>query len=215
MRYLFLILTALLTTSFALAQDTSSETAQPESAATTNLAARIAFLMDAGVQYADEGEYAEAEQAYLRAREKDPDNPDIRFRLSTLYIQMGRYKEAAGLIEALVTEFPENPMLRNNLAWVYATGGEMKNGKLALLHAREALLTSPYDPAMWNTLAEAYYVSGQYDKALQASDQALDLLTLQNSPEKDQISFRGQNAKIKRAAESYKMLLKIDPDAQP
>jgi Flp pilus assembly protein TadD len=171
--------------------------------------------MDAGVQYADEGEYAEAEQAYLQAREKDPDNPDIRFRLSTLYIQMGRYKEAAGLLEALVAEFPENSMLRNNLAWVYATGDEMKNGKLALRHAREALLTSPYDPAMWNTLAEAYYMSGQYDKALQASDQALDLLTLQNVSEKAQTPFKDQNAKIKRAAESYKILFKINPDAKP
>ena len=128
---------------------------------------------------------------------------------------MGRYKEAAGLLDALVAEFPDNPMLRNNLVWVYATGGEMKNGKLALRHAREALLTSPYAPALWNTLAEAYYMSGQYDKALQASDQALDLLMLQNFPEKEQISFREQNAKIKRAAESYKMLLKLDADARP
>ena len=86
MQYLFLILTALLTTSFAMAQSASPEPAQPESAAATNPASRISFLMDAGVQYADEGEYAEAEHAYLRAREKDPDNPEIRSRLSTLYI---------------------------------------------------------------------------------------------------------------------------------
>lgn len=215
MRYLFLILTALLTTSFAMAQSASPEPAQPESAAATNQTSRISFLMDAGVQYADEGEYAEAEHAYLRAREKDPDNPELRSRLSILYIQMGRYKEAAGLLEALVVEFPDNPTLRNNLAWVYATGGEMKNGKLALRHAREALLTAPYAPALWNTLAEAYYMSGQYDKALQASDQALDLLVLQNFPEKEQTSFREQNAKIKRAAESYKMLLKLDAESRP
>jgi tetratricopeptide (TPR) repeat protein len=215
MRYLLLILTVWLATSFAMAQSAPSGTAQTESAATTNQADRITFLMDIGVQYADEREYAEAEQAYLRARQKDPDNPEIRFRLSTLYIQMGRYKEAVGLLEALVAEFPDNPTLRNNLAWVYATGGEMKNGKLALRHAREALLTSPHVPSLWNTLAEAYYVAGQYDKALQASDQALDLLALQNSPEKEQTLFRDQNAKIKRAAESYKMLLKLDPDVRP
>ncbi len=174
-------------------------------------AARVNFLMETGVQYADEGEYKEAEQAYFRAMEADPGNPDLLFRLSMLYIQTQRYEEAAVLLEQLVKSFPDNPMLQNNLSWVYASGGKARNGKLALRHAHEAILISPYAPALWNTLAEAHYVLGQYDKALQASGFALELLQMQKNASKDDIaSFQAQHAKIQRASESYKGLMKLD-----
>ena len=173
--------------------------------------ARVNFLMETGVQYADEGEYKEAEQAYFRAMEADPGNPDLLFRLSMLYIQTQRYEEAAVLLEQLVKSFPDNPMLQNNLSWVYASGGKARNGKLALRHAHEAIILSPYAPALWNTLAEAHYVLGQYDKALQASGFALELLQMQQNASKDDIAaFQAQHAKIQRAAESYKGLMKLD-----
>ena len=173
--------------------------------------ARVNFLMETGVQYADEGEYKEAEQAYFRALETDPGNPDLLFRLSMLYIQMKQYDDAVALLEQLVKSFPDNPMLQNNLSWVYASGGKARNGKLALRHAHEALLLTPYAPSLWNTLAEAHYVLGQYDKALKASDFALELLQMQKDASKDDIaSFQAQHAKIQRAAESYKGLMKLD-----
>jgi tetratricopeptide (TPR) repeat protein len=228
MRYLLFIPTLLLPAAFAVAQDlpqepskmpvsteqTTNAAAQAETAATTNQVntSRVSFLMDAGVQYADEGEYAEAEQAYLRALEADPDNSDIRFRLSTLYIQMKQYAKAVDLLEVLAKEFPESPALHNNLSWVYATGGEMKNGRLALRHAREALLTAPTQASLWNTLAEAYYVSGQYDKALSASEFAIDLLKMQGADEKEVADFEGQRAKIQRAGKGYKVLLGLDDE---
>jgi tetratricopeptide (TPR) repeat protein len=170
----------------------------------------VSFLVDAGVQYADEGEYAEAERAYIRALEGSPGNPDIRFRLGTLYIQMARYKDAVRMLEALVKEFPDSPMVQNNLAWVYATGGEVKNGKLALRYAREALLTVPFASSAWNTLAEAYYVCGEYDKALQASEYSIELLRLEEGTAEAIKGFEAQRAKIMRADESYKALMKLD-----
>jgi tetratricopeptide (TPR) repeat protein len=173
-------------------------------------ASKVSFLMDAGVQYADEGEYAEAEQAYLRALETDPKNPDIRFRLSTLYIQMKQYAKAVELLEVLVAEFPDSPQTHNNLAWIYATGGELRSGKLALRHAREAILSDPYNPSLWNTLAEAYYVFGQYDKALRSSETAIDLLQQRNGTETEIASFREQHVKIQRAEAAYKQLLGLE-----
>ena len=192
----------------------SNTAAQVEASAATNVAksGRTSFLMDAGVQYTDEGEYGEAERAYLRALANDPGNPDIRFRLSTLYIMMKRYKEAADILNVLAEEFPGNPMTHNNLAWIYATGGEMKNGKLALRHAREAILSGPTQPALWNTLAEAYYVFGQYDEALHASECAIGLLKIQNAPPKKIAEFEEQHVKIQRAAQAYKRLLGTDDE---
>lgn len=185
---------------------------QIEQVAATNAeanASKINFLMDTGVQYEDSGEYEDAEKAYQRALEKAPGNADILFRLSTLYIQMKRYKEAVGILEGLSKAYPDNPMIHNNLAWIYASGGEMKNGKLSVRHAREALLSTPYAPSIWNTLAEAYYVSGDYDKALQSSGLAVELLKSQQQKpsDADVASFEAQYAKIQRAAQAGKQLL--------
>ena len=192
----------------------SNTAAQVETSGATNVAkfGQTSFLMNAGVQYTDEGEYGEAERAYLRALTNDPGNPDIRFRLSTLYIMMKRYREAADLLNGLATEFPGNPMIHNNLAWIYATGGEMKNGKLALRNAREAILSGPTQPSLWNTLAEAYYVFGMYDEALRASECAIDLLKIQNAPEKTIATFEEQHTKILRAQQAYKRLLGTDDE---
>ncbi|MDD3276303.1 MAG: tetratricopeptide repeat protein [Kiritimatiellales bacterium] len=220
MRCLFLISVLFLSAVSVQAQDVSAQTpnapaAPLETAASSNGSKvdRTDFLMNTGLQYADEGEYAEAEQAYLRALESDPENQTIQFRLSTLYIQMGRYKEAAVLLNALVKDVPDNPVLNNNLAWIYATGGEMKNGKLALRHAREAILSMPIDPSTWNTLAEAYYMLGQYESALRASEYAIALLyTRKDTTKETLLNFQAQQQKIRRADESYKMMLKLDED---
>jgi len=230
MRYLLLILTFFLPAAFAMAQNAPQEgaaqlplgtyepasntTARVETSGATNVAksGRTSLLIDAGVQYTDEGEYAEAERAYLRALANDPGSPDIRFNLSALYVLMKRYKEAADILNALAVEFPENPMIQNNLAWLYATCGEMKNGKLALRHAREAIISAPTQPILWSTLAEAYYVFGQYDEALRASECAIDLLKIQGDPQKKSTEFEGQRTKILRAQQAYKRLLGTDDE---
>ena len=187
----------------APAQDAAAEQAR---------LAKVSFLMNTGVQYANEGEYKEAEQAYLRALQAAPGDPDLFFRLSTLYIQMERFEDAAMLLNKLVDAFPDNPMLQNNLSWIYATGGKMKNSKLALRHAREAILIAPFAASLWNTLAEAYYVSGLYDQALRSSEFATELLRSQQQKASDEElrSFEAQHTKIQRAAEMYKAFMGLD-----
>ncbi len=172
--------------------------------------ARVSFLMNTGVQYADAGDYQEAERAYLRAREADPDNPNILFALSNLYVQMERYKTAVDILNGMAAKFPENALVHNNLAWIYSTGGSMKNGKLAVRHALEAIMSAPIEASMWNTLAEAFYVAGQYDKALSASEYAIDLLKMQNASAEGIAEFEKQRAKITRADEATKRLLNLD-----
>jgi len=174
---------------------------------------QILFLMNAGVQYESEGAYAEAEKAYLQALEKEPENPEILVRLSTVYIQMKRDAEAVAILEALGERFPDNAVIHNNLAWVYASSDEMKNGKLAKRNARDALMAGPYSPSVWNTLAEAYYVCGEYDEALRSSAFAMELLKAMEKPsEADIASFGAQHTKIQRAAAVYKRLQGDDGD---
>ncbi len=164
------------------------------------------FLMNVGIQYTEEEEYEEAERAYLRALKIDPDHERIRFQLGTFYLRMDRYTEAISILEALVAEYPDHSSIRNNLAWAYAIGEGVKNKKMALLHAREALLSAPIDPSVWNTLAEAYYIAGEYEKAERSSKHAIDLM-IQTDPEQTQIAdFQAQLQKIQRAAQALKRL---------
>ncbi len=229
MRILLLFLIGLSLTFPLLAQEPSEEPSEleiqieetPPPATPTNetsvstnrtLESKLSFLVDTGIQYAEEGEHEEAERAYLRALEEAPDNSVIRFRLSTLYIMMGRYIEAVPILEALVVEFPDNAQVRNNLAWAYATGPGVKNTKLALRHAREAILLAPIAPSMWNTLAEAYYVGGDYDKALRASEHAIDLLIQTDLGQKQMPDFQTQHTKILRAQEALKRFDGLDDE---
>jgi len=170
------------------------------------------FFLETGIQYTEEGEYEEAERAYLRALKKDPENSSIRFRLSTLYLMMQRYKEAEPILKKLAEENPENAQVQNNLSWLYATGGEMKNSEKALRHAREAILSSPNAPSMWDTLAESYYVAGQYDKARRSAEHALDLLLLEDASEEQLRTFATQIIKIRRAQEAFKLFDGIDEE---
>jgi tetratricopeptide (TPR) repeat protein len=173
---------------------------------------KLRFFMSAGLEYADEGEFEEADRAYQRALEIDPDNEDILFRQATMYVHMERFTDAVEIFEKLAERFPENPLPHNNLAWCYATSPEVRNVKKALRHAREALISAPQNPSMWNTLAEAYYVAGDYDKALRSTDYALEILQRIN-PEDEKIeSFLEQRSKIILAQDALKMLEGFDSE---
>ena len=183
-----------------------------EQAEKTEPETKVNFFLETGVQYTEEGEYEEAERAYLRAMKKDPEDPVIRFRLSTLYLMMHRYKDAEPILQKLAKENPENVVVQNNLSWLYATGGEMRNSEKALRYAREAILSEPDSPSLWNTLAEGYYVAGQYDNALRSAEHALDLLRLQNASEETLQKFALQVIKIRRAQEALKIFEGTDAE---
>ncbi len=67
---------------------------------------------------------------------------------------------------------------QNNLAWLRAThpNARLRNGKEAVRLAEAALrTTNGTNPSVWNTLAAAYAEVGQFDRAVAAASEALDL----------------------------------------
>jgi len=187
---------------------------ESEEAAVTHKvqSSKLGFLVSAGVEYADEGEYEDAERAYLRALKLDPDSEEIQFRLGTLYVIMERFPDAIRIFKKMTKQFPENPLPHNNLAWCYATGRGVMNTAKALRHAREAILSVPLSPSAWNTLAEAYYVAGEYKKALRSSEHAIDLLQAGGSPDEVVGPFMAQRTKIIRAEEAMKLFDGLDDE---
>lgn len=195
--------------------DDSSSPEPNEAQETTNTVrgSKAGFLLSTGVEYADEGEFKEAERAYLRSLKMEPDNQQTLMRLGSLYVEMEQFEEAVDMFSRLLEGSPENPLAHNNLAWCYAVGPEVRNVSLSLRHSREALLFAPTLPSVWNTLAEAYYISGQYDKALRSAGEALRLLQLSGAGDEEMLrSFHAQVVKIRQAGEAAEVLMDLSGD---
>ncbi len=139
---------------------------------------------------------------------KDPDNKRARFGLGTAYIQLQNYKKALAMLEPMADEFPEDYFLKNNIAWLYATAKDVsiRNGAKAVRYAQEALLMAPRDPHVWSTLSEGYYISGQYDKALRAAEEALKLGMESAAGAEGVEEYRRQVEKNRRASHVMSVL---------
>jgi len=116
------------------------------------------------------------EKIILREIEKHPQNPNLYKVLGDLYYETGNLGGVQQAYEASLKLNPENPHVLNNLAWLYATAEDprFRNPARALDLAKAAagLLEEPH---ILDTLAECYYVNGQYAKALETARRALQL----------------------------------------
>jgi len=151
---------------------------------------------------------AEAERLLNEALRMQPQSKDARFGLGALFIKQGRYSEAIRVLEDLMEEFPNEFPVLNNLAWLYATAGDpaIRDGGRAIELAQEALLLQPNNFHVWNTLSEGHYVSGDYERAVRAAQEALRLAR-EARVERNRINeYQQQVEKCRRAAEAMQIL---------
>lgn len=154
------------------------------------------------------GGIQEAVEMFHAVLKKDPANKRARFGLGTAYIQLQNYREALAVLEPMADEFPEDYFLKNNIAWLYATAKDhsIRNGAKAVRYAQEALLIAPKDQHVWSTLSEGYYISGQYDKALRAAEEALKLGMESAAGAEGVEEYRRQVEKNRRASQAMSVL---------
>lgn len=140
----------------------------------------VADLLAGGRQALQGERWTEASALFEKVLRLDAANQDAMFGLGAAYIQLEKYGEALPLLQTLNRQLPQNPMVKNNLAWVYLKSKDpaVKNAGKAIRLARDAVLDVPADYSIWNTLAEAYYANGQFDRALRAAQSALRLSQL-------------------------------------
>lgn len=197
----------------ASADETNSAPAKQEGAGVApvvDVSDEVITLLASGKNCLREERWTEAVALFEKARALQPSNNEAVFGLSAALIEMKRYDEALPMLEALAKAVPESPMVKNNLAWalLHAREGAAANAPRAIKLARSALLDVPSDFNIWNTLGEAYYAAGQFDKALKAAQSGLKLSTLAgvtNSP------CRGLVARSRKAAGAA-ALDDINPD---
>jgi Flp pilus assembly protein TadD len=183
--------------------------APPEMPARTRSELReISRRLDQAYGNMSRGRYQEALAQFRSVLKFDPASHRARFGLGNVMIQLQQFEEARNIFEALVVEQPEDFSLKNNLAWLYATAKDhrIRNGARALELAQDALLLAPTDFHVWSTLAEAYYILGQYSRAQRAAQIALDLASAQKGTERNVEEYRRQTEKCRRAAEAMSII---------
>ena len=167
---------------------------------------RIEFFLQVASAYTGEQDIMAAIDAYERILRIDPTHQQARYIVAHLYISNKQYQKADANLKSLIIEQPNDFQLLNNIAWLYATAEDpsIRNGKLAIKYAQEALTLAPTDYHVWSTLSEAYYVSGDYEKALRAVTQMASIATRFGTDitEESVKKYNKQIQKCKRAVDT-------------
>lgn len=184
------------------------DVAAAASAAAQAREAEIDQAVEDAYKLARGGRMQQAVAAFNAVLQKAPANAKARFGLGTMYIQMEQYTNALGVMEPMMLESPKDYSLKNNVAWLYATAKDssIRNGKKAVALAQEALVLAPRDFHVWSTLAEGYYVLGQYDRAFRNAEEALRLAQLAGADRPTLADYERQLQKSKRAAEAMSLM---------
>jgi len=199
-----------------LAQDNSEQPASSltisslEISNTRTQAERIDFLSDVAMAYIAEKDFPAAVDVYERILEIDPMHSQTRYMVAHIYISAKQYNKAEKLLLSLLEENSTDFKLLNNLAWLYATAEDpsIRNGKKAIRYAQEAMILAPNDYHVWSTLSEAYYVSGDYEKAYRAIEQMAGLAALygKDLTEESIKDYNEQIRKCKRSMDTAEVL---------
>lgn len=111
------------------------------------------------------------------AQQFAPNDSDIYLHRGNVHLARGDCSAAIADFEAAVQLNPTNPHRHNQLSWIYSTcrDSPCRNAEKALAHATTACELSGWrDFIILDTLAAALAASGQFDRALQTLEQALE-----------------------------------------
>lgn len=98
--------------------------------------------------------------------------------LGGLLTEAKRWKEAEAALQKGIAIAPDSAILLNNLAWLYVTSDDaaIHNPQKGVQLATKAVeLTHQRSASLLDTLAEAYFASGDRDKAVEYGRKALAL----------------------------------------
>ena len=154
------------------------------------------------------GNTENAIRAFQQALDIAPDHPRLLFGLGTALVTAKRHVEAVEIFQRAHQLRPNDHLILNNLAWVYATTTDprLRSGEKALALAREALLVAPEDHHVWSTMAEAYFISGEYAKAGHCAREALRLAELSGLGPDRTGDYRVQAERCEAAAQAMSIL---------
>jgi protein O-mannosyl-transferase len=125
-----------------------------------------------------QGKLPEAVDAFTHSIRARPNEASVYSKLGEIMKQQGRIREAVAQHRQAVQIDPENAPSLNNLAWILATAKdpEIRNPTGAVQFAEKVCeLTEFKDQNCLDTLAAAYAAAGQFEKAVQTTQKAVEL----------------------------------------
>ncbi len=118
------------------------------------------------------GEWEEAQQVLERARQFDPDDPNVQSNLGWVYANLGRLEDAARMLERAILLQPNEASAHGNLGWVRLRAGDAAGAR----HALEMALTLQPDSSwLVNMMGVAAARLGDWPRAVAAFERALVL----------------------------------------
>lgn len=140
--------------------------------------ASLAAQLGLAAAYQRQGENEKARELIESVLRENPDVPDAYRWVADLYLEQKIYGEAVRFYEEALQRNPADAAAHNNLAWLLATAEDpvFRDADRALHHARRAVeLSEGKEAAFLDTLAEAHYVSGNFEEAVRVQTRALEL----------------------------------------
>ncbi len=113
----------------------------------------------------------------------DPDGAAYRAALASALAEAGRLDEAVASYREALARRPREPLLLNNLAWLLLSAEGDAAAREALRLAAAAAEASEGDPAVLDTLAEAYARTGRHEEAIRTAERARDRATAEGRSE--------------------------------
>lgn len=159
-------------------------------------------------QQMDAGNWAEAITALRPILREEPENRGAHMAAVYVFLQLKRDREAMNLLETMLTRWPNDFRIINNLAWLCATASEkeLRDVHRGMDLARDAVLRTPADYRVWSTLAECYYVSGDFDRAVDTMRKASEIATLAKATQKELDEYREQLYRFMQAQAAFRIL---------
>lgn len=117
--------------------------------------------------------YSALENVLQEQVSENPADLGLYENLAMLYHKMEDYEKAKEIYEKILKVDPNRPVSLNNLAWLLATSDDprLRDTKRALVLAKKAVALE-HSPVYLDTLAEAYYVNGYREEAVQTMKEA-------------------------------------------
>jgi len=159
--------------------------------------------LELGLAYQLKGDPQKAQQIFEEVLGKNPRTAEgqkllavNQVLLADLYAKQKLYGDAIRNYQQALRLQPDFAEAHNNLAWLYATCDDLKyrDPKAALDHAQRAVdLTEWKEGESIDTLAEAHFVNGDYQQAVEIQKKALAL-------EPDNTELQEHMARYRKAA---------------
>ena len=171
---------------------------------------RIQLLRRVAAIYYQNKELDSSKQSYKKILSIIPYDDESTYMLGIIYINQKNYEAAINLIEKRIKINPKDFQAYNNLAWLYATAEDLKfrNAEKSLDYAQKALVLSPYDKHIWSTLAESYFVCGNFEKAKRAMLHLVKMGTENNEKFTQEMisTYNNQIQKFDRAIKTKELI---------